>query len=85
MSCCGANFPPSLVEQVAISFATPDDEFPPPSVSLPAIDLFLYDVRENVELRRSSWTTERRLNGTAVRMRAPVRVELFLSDHGMVE
>ena len=31
-----------------ISFATPDDQFPPQSVTLPAVDLFLYDVRENL-------------------------------------
>jgi hypothetical protein len=45
------DLPPALVGQVQISFATPDDQFPPQSVTLPAIDLFLYDVRENLELR----------------------------------
>jgi len=33
--------------KVTISFATPDDQFPPTSVTLPAIDLFLYDVRRS--------------------------------------
>jgi len=47
--------PSALVEQMTISFATPDDQFPPSSVSLPAIDLFLYDVRENRELRSNEW------------------------------
>ncbi|HZA23826.1 MAG TPA: hypothetical protein VFA32_14705, partial [Dehalococcoidia bacterium] len=37
--------PQDLAGQVTISFATPDDQFPPSSVSLPAIDLFLYDIR----------------------------------------
>lgn len=42
--------PSPLNEQVAISFDTPDDQFPPTSVTPPAIDLFLYDVRENHEI-----------------------------------
>jgi hypothetical protein len=65
----------SRVDPVTISFATPDREFPPSSLVLPAIDLFLYDVRENAELRSPEWRTERRLDGTAVRQRAPVRVD----------
>src|SRR5215469_4482999 len=66
---------PSLVEQVAISFAAPDSEFPPASVTLPAIDLFLYDIRENLELRSQQWIIERQDNGTATKQRAPVRVD----------
>jgi Pvc16 N-terminal domain len=50
-----AGLPPKLVEQISISFATPDDQFPPASVALPAIDLFLYDIRENQELRNNDW------------------------------
>jgi len=67
--------PPAIVDQVSISFAAPDNEFPPPSVTLPAIDLFLYDIRENMELRDTQWRTERQSNGTAVRWRSPVRVD----------
>lgn len=66
--------PLDLVGQLTISFATPDDQFLPSSVSLPAIDLFLYDLRENRELRTNEWQTERR-NGTATRKRAPARVD----------
>ena len=66
---------PGLVEQVGISFAAPDSEFPPPSVTLPAVDLFLYDVRENLELRNTGWRVEYRDDGTAVRRRNPVRVD----------
>jgi len=62
-------------KQVQISFATPDDQFPPQSVKLPAIDLFLYDVRENVELRTNEVYVERRGDGTAVRAQAPARVD----------
>jgi Pvc16 N-terminal domain len=66
---------PGLVEQVGISFAAPDSEFPPSSVTLPAVDLFLYDVRENLELRNTGWTVEHREDGTAWRRRNPVRVD----------
>lgn len=69
------DLPSALTEQVQISFATPDDQFPPQSVTLPAIDLFLYDVRENLELRTNEVYVERRSDGTAERMRAPVRVD----------
>lgn len=69
------DLPSELIEQVQISFATPDDQFPPQSVTLPAIDLFLYDVRENLELRTNEVYVERRSDGTAERMRAPVRVD----------
>ena len=67
--------PPALAEQVQISFATPDDQFPPQAVTLPAIDLFLYDVRENLELRSNELYLERHSDGTATRTQAPVRVD----------
>jgi hypothetical protein len=67
--------PQGLVEQVTISFATPNDQFPPTSVSLPAVDLFLYDVRENRELRSAEWVTERRADGSATQQRQPVRID----------
>jgi hypothetical protein len=67
--------PSGVVSQVAISFAPPDDSFPPSSVSLPAIDLFLYDIRENRELRNREWEVERRSDGTGSRKRPPVRVD----------
>jgi uncharacterized protein DUF4255 len=66
---------PGLIEQLGISFAAPDSEFPPSSVTLPAVDLFLYDVRENLELRSPGWTIEHRDDGTAVKRRNPVRVD----------
>ena len=67
--------PSELVDQITISFATPDDNFPPASVTSPAIDMFLYDVRENRELRNNEWIIERRSDGTAEKRRPPVRVE----------
>ena len=67
--------PKGLAEQVQVSFSAPDDQFPPQSVALPAIDLFLYDVRENLELRNTEPYVDRRSDGTAIRTEAPVRVD----------
>ncbi|MBV9301612.1 MAG: DUF4255 domain-containing protein [Acidobacteriaceae bacterium] len=67
--------PLSIVDQVAFSFAAPDSDFPPASVTLPAIDVFLYDIRENLELRSSQWIVNQQPNGTATKQRAPVRVD----------
>jgi hypothetical protein len=67
--------PTELADQVTISFATPDDQFPPSTVTLPAIDLFLYDVRENRELRSNERLVERRRDGTAIRQHPPARVD----------
>jgi hypothetical protein len=66
--------PPGLVEQVTVTFATPNDQFPPASVALPAVDLFLYDVRENRELRRVEPRVERQ-NGVVVQTPPPVRID----------
>ncbi|MCP5013283.1 MAG: DUF4255 domain-containing protein [Aestuariibacter sp.] len=57
-----------------VSFATPDNDFPPVAVSLPAIDLFLYDIRENLELH-SNDRFHKRQNGRILRHKAPIRVD----------
>ena len=62
------------MSNLSISFAAPDSEFPPIDVSLPAIDLFLYTVQENWELRTNEWVHQR-VNGNIVRHYAPVRVD----------
>ena len=59
---------------LSVSFATPDNEFPPVEVTLPAIDLFLYDVRENMELHSNDWQHER-VNGRILRHKAPIRID----------
>jgi hypothetical protein len=63
-------------DQISVSFAAPDDNF---SVKLPAVDLFLYDVRENTDLRGNDDVFERGLDSqdrwTAIRQRPPVRVD----------
>src|SRR5215203_4966992 len=67
--------PADLVSQVTISFATPDNSFPPQSVTLPAINMFLYDIRENRDMRDGEWRLERQSDGSAVRRAPLVRVD----------
>lgn len=69
------SLPPGIVNQVSISFATPDGNFPPASVTLPAIDLFLYDIREDVERRDTEWLVERTPTGEINRTPPEVRIE----------
>jgi Pvc16 N-terminal domain len=59
-------------DQVTISFAAPDDAF---SVPLPAVDLFLYDIRENLDLRSNDDFIEPRDDLQVARIRPPVRVD----------
>ena len=66
--------PAAISGQISVSFAAPDDEFHS-SVRLPAVDLFLYDVRENLELRSNDEFVERDPDGTGTRTRSPVRVD----------
>jgi hypothetical protein len=66
---------PSLVEQITITFATPDGQFPPASVTLPAIDLFLYEIQENRDLRSAEPQLERHPDGRVLRTPPPVRVD----------
>lgn len=67
--------PAPLNRQLAISFDPPDDQFPPQGVSLPAIDLFLYDIRENRELRSNEYLEVRSSEGTAITRLPLVRVD----------
>src|SRR5262245_32442639 len=60
---------PSLNDR-QIHFETPFDDYAP---ALPAVNLFLYDVRENRELRSNEWI-DRRTNGMVTRVPPPVRV-----------
>jgi hypothetical protein len=59
-------------DQITVSFAAPDDQF---SVKLPAVDLFLYDVRENLELRSNDDVFELQADRTSIRFQPPVRVD----------
>ncbi|MGI5154079.1 DUF4255 domain-containing protein [Microbispora sp. CA-102843] len=62
------------VQNVAVSFAAPDDQFPPSGVRLPAISFFLYDVREDKGLRSAQWELDKQSDGTFQRTPPSVRV-----------
>jgi len=70
-----SELPAGLVQ--SISFAIPDASFPPQSeaFTFPALDLFLYDIRENRDLRSNEWVVTRQTPGVATKQRAPVRVD----------
>lgn len=72
-----------LIREIPIKNGEVDITFDQPTrewvsrLSRPTLNLFLYDVRENVKMRGSQqWTIERRPDGTAVQRRTPVRVGL---------
>jgi len=60
------------LSETNIHFDAPDDKFAP---APPAINMFLYDVRENRELRSKEWLVERQGNGMISKIQAPVRVD----------
>lgn len=60
--------------QVDISFDTPDREWSS-RLTRPTVNCFLYDVRENLELRKQSWDVQRMDNGNqSSRRKPPMRV-----------
>lgn len=63
--------------EVDIAFDQPKREWSS-RLSRPTLNLFLYDVRENKELRQAqpAWMIDRRPDGTATQRRRPVRVDL---------
>jgi hypothetical protein len=63
--------PPDLVGQVTISFESPDAQA---GQDANAINLFLYDVRENWELRSNEWRLEQN-NGRVTQQPPPARVD----------
>jgi len=60
---------------VRIRFATPDGEFPPTSVTLPAVNLFLYDIQENRDLRDNEADMMRQADGRVIRVPPLVRID----------
>ncbi len=61
--------------EVDISFGTPDREWSA-SISKPTVNFYLYDIRENHELRGTEWFVEKDRNGIATRKKNPSRVNL---------
>jgi hypothetical protein len=61
--------------EVDVRFETPDREWSA-SISKPTVNLYLYDIRENHELRGTEWTIQKDLNGMATRKKNPNRIDL---------
>lgn len=61
--------------KVFVGFSTPDERFPPASFQLPGLNLFLYDIQENVNLRNLETRSERQDNGTVLLRHAPTWVD----------
>lgn len=59
-------------DEARVRFEAPSDAFTPPR---PAINLFLYDVRENRDLRSNEWIIDHTEDGNVTRQRSPVRVD----------
>ena len=60
---------------VNISFEAPDREWTA-SISKPTVNIYLYDIRENHELRSYDWTIEHNHDRTATKKKAPPRIDL---------
>jgi hypothetical protein len=61
--------------EVDISFETPNREWSA-SISKPTVNVYLYDMRENHELRSTDWVVEKDQNGMATRKKTPNRIDL---------
>lgn len=72
-----------LIREIPIKNGDVDIKFDQPSrewssrLSRPTLNVFLHDIRENLQLRGSQqWVIEHRPDGTALQRRTPVRVAL---------
>lgn len=80
-----ADLPSDIASQVSISFATPDDSFPPTGLALPAINLFLFEIHENTQLREFEPVLERRPDGSMVKVPPPARIDCHYLVSAVVE
>ncbi|NIE58654.1 MULTISPECIES: Pvc16 family protein [unclassified Burkholderia] len=62
---------PAPLKDILLTFDRPDDSFDPQHTTL---NLFLYDLRENLELRSNELTIEK-LNNQSVTHKAPMRLD----------
>ena len=60
---------------VDITFDQPTGDWAA-GLTRPTVDFYLYDIRENLELRNQEWTVERRPDGTGAKRMAPLRYSL---------
>src|SRR5258708_35695380 len=64
---------PLNLSEVDVSFDAPDREWSG-RLSRPTVNCFMYDVRENADLREAAWDFSRdTANGTVTRKKLPVR------------
>lgn len=68
------SLPGDMTKNLTISFLPPDQM---PNAALPAINLFLYDVRQNLESRTNDWIVERQADGKATQRRPQAQVTCF--------
>jgi len=61
--------------EVDIKFEMPNREWSA-SISKPTVNLYLYDIRENYQLRGTEWTVTKDENGKATRKKNPSRVDI---------
>jgi hypothetical protein len=61
--------------EVDITFKTPKREWSA-SVSKPTVNFYLYDIRENHQLRGTQWSIQKNPNGKAERKKGPSRLDL---------
>lgn len=61
--------------EIDISFDMPDREWSS-SISKPTVNLYLYDIHENHELRNNEWWTVTHENGIAIKKKPPLRIDL---------
>lgn len=61
--------------EVEIQFDLPQRDWTA-GVSKPTLNLYLYGITENTELRRNNWVVERGGNGQATKKRPPRRIDL---------
>ncbi|RLF48966.1 MAG: DUF4255 domain-containing protein, partial [Thermoplasmata archaeon] len=61
-----------------ISFDIPTKEWASKlSTTKPTINVYLYDIRENRELRSNEWELKRNPDGTVTKEKPPVRIDAF--------
>jgi hypothetical protein len=65
---------PLSTSEIDVSFDAPDREWSG-RLSRPAVNVFLYDIRENLHLRETAWDVERS-NGAITKRKAPMRFDV---------
>lgn len=70
-----SDLPSDISSQVSISFATPDESFPPAGLALPSINLFLFEIHENTQLREFEPSRGRAADGSLTRVQPPAHID----------